>query len=73
MSAPNLRLTTLTGVASLLMKLLEEVPEWQGATKVEFNRKVNELLVRLEEAESRIEMVYLAEIVAETAAEAALL
>lgn len=73
MSALNPRLSALTVVAGLLMKLLEEVPEWQGATKVEFNRKVHELLGRLEEAETRIEMVYLAEIVAETAAEVALL
>jgi hypothetical protein len=72
MSAPNHRLTALSLVASLLMKLLEEVPEWQGPTKVEFNRKLNELLSRLEDAELRIEAVYLGEIVAETVAEAAL-
>jgi hypothetical protein len=73
MSALNPRLSALSAVAGLLMKLLEEVPEWQGPTKLEFNRKLNELLSRLEEAETRIEVVYLAEIAAETAAEAALL
>lgn len=73
MSGLSPTLTSLSGVASFLMRLLEEVPEWQGVTKTEFDRQLSELLHRLEDAEARIALVTVAEIAAETALEVGLL
>ena len=73
MSSFNVRSTALTVVASFLMKLLEQTPEWQGPTKTEFDLRLRELIEKLEDAEVRIDLVYVAEAVVETAAEVALL
>ena len=66
------RATSLAFVAEILLKLVEDIPQWQGPTRTQFQLEITQLVRRVEEAHSAIEAVVLAEIVAETAAEAAL-
>lgn len=66
MSAFNIREFALTQVASILMHALENVPEWEGPAKTDFDRKLNEILKRLEEAAGQLDLAYITETVGET-------
>lgn len=66
MSAFNIREFALTQVASILMHALESVPEWEGPAKTDFDRKLNEILKRLEEAAGQLDLAYITETVGET-------
>lgn len=56
------------------MKLIDNIPEWQGPSKNQFDREVTALVARLEVAESHIAAVLAMEVIAEeVAARAALL
>lgn len=68
MSAFNIREFALTQVASILMRALEEVPDWEGPAKTDFDRRLNEILHRLEEAAGQLDLAYITETVAETVA-----
>jgi len=68
MSAFNIREFALTQVAAILMHALEGVPEWEGPAKTDFDRRLNEILHRLEEAASQLDLAYITESVVETAA-----
>lgn len=70
----DFRSTALSLAAGLLIKLVENIPEWQGPSKSQFDREVTALVARLEVAESHIAAVLATEIIAEeVAARAALL
>jgi hypothetical protein len=66
MSGFNIREFALTQVASILMHALESVPEWEGPAKTDFDRKLNEILKRLEEAAGQLDLAYITETVGET-------
>jgi hypothetical protein len=66
-----LRATLLTEAAGILIHLIQNVPEWQGPSKTQFDRELNALIVRLEDTEVRIAGVLAAETIAQMAAEAA--
>ncbi|MEN9747944.1 MAG: hypothetical protein RLZZ603_636 [Actinomycetota bacterium] len=67
MTGINLRQGSLTIAATALMELMKQTPGWDGPAKTEFDRQINEILGRLEEAAIRIDFVHYAEALAETA------
>jgi hypothetical protein len=69
MSGFNIREFALTQVASILMHAVESVPEWEGPAKTDFDRRLNEILKRLEDAASQLDLSYITESVVETALE----
>jgi len=63
----------LSEVANLLLQLVQQVPGWEGPSKTEFDIRLRDLVQKLEHTSETLDTLLIAETVAETAAEVALL